>query len=184
MKSKPSIAPGDAEARAILDAIRHLVRALRISGRDAERAAGLSAAQVFVLHRLRDHEGLALHELASRTFTDPSSVSVVVSRLVEKGMVARVRDTRDARRIALALTTEGRRVARRAPDSAQDRFLGAIATLAPRQRKNLSELLGAVIEGMGLSGSPGLFFEDDAHKRPAAAPRATTARKRVSHVGR
>jgi DNA-binding MarR family transcriptional regulator len=106
--------------REVLDAVRRLVRGLRISAGDAERRTGLSMAQFFVLQKLAEASDLSIAELASRTFTDPSSVSVVVARLVRTGLVVRGRDPRDARRARLALTRRGRRLLARAPCAGQE----------------------------------------------------------------
>src|SRR5213595_876038 len=67
------------EHREVLDAVRRIVRWLRVSSRAAERDVGLSAAQLFVLSRLNDEAAMSLNDLAQRTLTHQSSASVVVS---------------------------------------------------------------------------------------------------------
>src|SRR4029079_10230422 len=87
--------------REVLDAIRRIVRARRESSRATEQSVGIGAAQLFVLQRLAGAPGLSLNELAARTFTHQSSVSVVVSRLVDRGLLTRARGGDDGRRIAI-----------------------------------------------------------------------------------
>src|SRR5580658_6655719 len=77
------------DIRVVMDALRRVVRALRLTARDAERSAGISGAQLFVLQSLADQAAASLNELAERTLTDQSSVSVVVKRLVARRLVAR-----------------------------------------------------------------------------------------------
>src|SRR5689334_12541357 len=91
----------DRDAEAVMHALRRLVRFLRLADRRAEGAAGISAAQMFVLRSLADAPASSLSELADRTLTDQSSVSTVVARLVETGLVVRRRGE-DRRRIELA----------------------------------------------------------------------------------
>lgn len=67
----------------------------------------LSLAQLFVLQELDKREAQSLNELAERTATHQSSVSVVVRRLVERGLVTWVADTEDRRRVQLAVTPAG-----------------------------------------------------------------------------
>src|ERR1019366_5949434 len=67
--------------RSVMDALRRVVRDLRLSARDAERSAGISGAQLFVLQSLAEEPASSLNVLADRTLTDQSSVSVVVNRL-------------------------------------------------------------------------------------------------------
>src|ERR1041384_4256440 len=92
------------DSQRILDSIRRLVRLLRLADRAAQNELGLSGAQLFVLQELGKTPSLSLNELAERTRTDQSSVSVVVTRLVAAGLVARDRDSRDARRLVLPPT--------------------------------------------------------------------------------
>src|SRR3954468_13732349 len=72
-----------------LDAIRRIISVLRRSSRRAETEVGLGAAQLFVLQQLAAAPAGSINELAERTYTHQSSVSVVVRRLVKDGLVER-----------------------------------------------------------------------------------------------
>ncbi|HEX3866149.1 MAG TPA: MarR family transcriptional regulator, partial [Gemmatimonadaceae bacterium] len=72
-----------------LTSIRRLVRVLRLNAQRTYTAAGLSAAQLFVLQQLPKAGSLSLNELATRTLTDRSSVADVVDRLRAQGLVDR-----------------------------------------------------------------------------------------------
>src|SRR4051812_17880436 len=99
------------DTRSVLDSIRRIVRALRVSSRAAEKQVGLSGAQLFVLQKLAEGERpLSINELAERTLTHQSSVSVVVQRLVAKRLVVVARAPSDRRRTELTLSAAGRRV--------------------------------------------------------------------------
>jgi DNA-binding MarR family transcriptional regulator len=151
----------DPWVREVLDAIRRMVRALRLTARAAERRFGLSGAQLFVLKTLAEGSALSLNELAERTSTDQSSVSVVVRRLAERGLVSRIPDPRDGRRLRIALTAKGRAIVRRAPPLAQTALLGAIHALPPEARQVLATQLEALTKRMGVSeGRAGMLFDD------------------------
>lgn len=156
----PSPAPGQ-DVREVLNSLRRLVRALRISSRTAEQAVGLTGAQLFVLQCLARHSPCSVKELAARTATDQSSVSVVVSRLVRAGHVLRSPSKRDRRSVELSLTSSGRALAQRAPEAAQDRLIAALAQLGKPDLSALRRLLGKVVEGAeAAEESTSLFFED------------------------
>jgi DNA-binding MarR family transcriptional regulator len=164
----------DPATRAVLDSIRRIVRALRESSRETERSVGLGAAQLFVLQRLAGAPPLSINELADRTLTHQSSVSVVVSRLVQGGLVARTRAAADGRRVEITLTAAGRALLDRAPAAAQDRLIGALGLLGVADRKDLSRHLGRLVESMALpSHHPPMFFE-----RAPSAQNAPRAQKR------
>lgn len=157
---KPPTSSADA-TREILNGLRHIVRVLRVSSRDAEARTGLSTAQLFALQRLAQAPGLSLGELAARTHTDPSSVSVVAQRLVARGLVARRKAATDARRLELSLTARGRTLLRRAPGVAQDRLVAAIDALSPARRRGLANGLGELARSLGVGGrTPQMFFEE------------------------
>jgi MarR family transcriptional regulator, lower aerobic nicotinate degradation pathway regulator len=165
------------DARVVLDAIRRIVRLLRESTRISERTAGISSAQLFVLRTLVGSPPLSINDVAERTLTHQSSVSTVVSKLVERGLVSKQRSPDDARRMNLTLTSKGRTVAMRAPDTAQQRLIGGIDALSAKRRRNLAVGLKALIDAMGLAGEPPvMFFEDALETKQAARSTRMAAR--------
>src|SRR2546422_8506269 len=148
------------DAQEALGSLRRIVRALREAARQAERRYGLSGAQLFVLHKLAEASPISLNELARLTHTHQSSVSTVVTRLVQQRLVRRVRSQRDARMLQLTLTPAGELLAKRSPDPPQDRLIEAIQSLPARQQKALAEALAGVAEAVGVAKKPAMFFED------------------------
>jgi DNA-binding MarR family transcriptional regulator len=135
-----------------------------VNSRAAERAFGLSGAQVFVLHKLAESKdrSLSLNELAEKTLTHQSSVSVVVSRLVEKSLVSRSTSKEDSRKIEIKLTSEGKKILKSTPEAAQERLIAGITQLSKTEQQKLSELLKTLIENSGLQDQvPSLFFEEE-----------------------
>ena len=150
------------EARAVLDAIRRIVQLLRRSAREAEMRTGLSAAQLFVLQQLRGAgRPLTPGELAERTLTHQSSVSVVVRRLVERGLVKKTPSAVDRRRAELILTDKGLKAARRAPALAQERLIAAVERLPRAGRARLAKGLLQLTRQLGIgAATPPMFFEE------------------------
>ena len=154
------------DVRIAIDAFRRIVQALRTSGREAERRVGISAAQMFALHQLSGRAGASINDLAALTFTDQSSVSVVVKRLVEQRLVTRRAAAGDRRRVRLEITPTGRAVLRRAPEPVQERLIAAINALPRRRRTALASTLGAIAAAVAKGQErPTMFFEDHAGKQ-------------------
>lgn len=146
----------------VLDAIRRLVRHLRLADRAAQSGLGISGAQLFVLAELGKTGSLSLNDLAARTRTDQSSVSVVVSRLVDAGLVTRERDVRDARRLVLNLTKSGRAMLQRAPSVAQEQIINMIDRLNAAERKRFADSFTALVDALGAEPGPApMLFEED-----------------------
>jgi len=156
--------------RSVLNSLRRTVRAFRAAAQTAEHVLGVSGAQHFVLQRLADAPALSLNELASRTLTHKSSVSVVVKRLANRGFVRRQRSPADGRSIVLSLTPAGRRALARAPESAQSRMLAALTRLEPGQLARFARLFERFTAELGIADlEPGMIFEEE----PPARRRAT-----------
>jgi DNA-binding MarR family transcriptional regulator len=154
------------DSQRILDSIRRLVRMLRVSDRQAQSELGVSGAQLFVLAELGKTPSLSLNELASRTLTDQSSVSVVVTRLVEAGLITRDRDGRDARRLVLNLTRSGRALLQKAPPVAQERLLTVFDGLPDAERKRFADTFEEIVANAGGDDGPApMLFEEDASPR-------------------
>src|SRR3954471_3978220 len=110
------------EMTTVMDSLRAVVRALRISTRAVEKEIGISGAQLFVLQQLEEAPVRSVNELAERTSTHQSSVSTVVSRLVERGLVRRAPSPEDGRRMEISITDRGRQLVDAAPLTAQVRM--------------------------------------------------------------
>lgn len=153
--------------------IRRIVRVLRLASQKTQAAAGISAAQLFVLQQLGDGAELSLSELAERTLTDRSSVAAVVERLQEQKLVARTTDSSDRRRAVVRITAVGRRILRRAPDAPTTALLAALRRLDGRELTALARSLRELTVAFGAREEPpSMLFADD------GTIRASHARKR------
>ena len=162
------------DSQRILDSIRRLVRLLRVSDRQAQAELGISGAQLFVLTEMGKTPAMSLGDLAARTRTDQSSVSVVVTRLVEAGLVTRDRDERDARRLVLHLTRSGRALLQRAAPVAQEKLLTAFDQMPEEDRRRFADTFEEIINSVGAEDGPApMLFEEEAAARPRRAPRET-----------
>ena len=147
----------------LMDSFRRIVHLLRSS----HKAAGdvsLTGAQLFVLASLGASSGpLGVKELAEATGTDQSTVSVVVGRLVGRGLVKRIRSKVDTRRVELSLTIRGRNLQRKAPaTTAQTKLAESLGMLSTADSDALARILEEIVDRMGASdaSAPMLFDEN------------------------
>ena len=156
----------------VLDSLRRIVRSFRVSARSVEGRLGISAAQLFVLHQLVESDASSIDELAARTLTHQSSVSVVVARLAERGLVVRRTSRDDGRRTEIALSAAGRAMLRRAPESLQEHLLRALTRMPAAQLRTLGRQLAALVEALEVdTGAVPMFFEDEPPPRRSTTPR-------------
>ncbi len=143
----------------LVDALRAVERALRLqqheAGHGPPRAgrASVSAAERAALRCLADAaEPLTLSALAESLHRDPSSVSVVVSRLVERGLVQKQVCSEDRRRCLLSVTSAGRRVVARTPDGPREALAHALAGWPEARVRTLTQLLPRLAEALEAHG--------------------------------
>ncbi|HEX6533352.1 MAG TPA: MarR family transcriptional regulator [Gemmatimonadaceae bacterium] len=144
-----------------LTGIRRLERALRLAARRIESVARLSAAQLFVLEQLAVAPAESLNGLALRTLTDRSSVSAVVDRLAELGLVSRRSDRADRRRQRIRITAAGRRMLVTASPSPTTLLIAGLRQLARDELAGVASGLTRLNEAMGLAGRRAPMLFDD-----------------------
>ena len=168
----------------MLDNIRRIVRLLRLGSREAERRVGLTGAQLFVLEKLAEAKTLSVNELAERTHTHQSSVSVVAQALVDKGLIARARAADDARRLELSLTPQARALLRKAPDAAQDQLIDAIGRMPANLRGQLARGLARLCEEAGIAGEEAqmLFADEQPAQKGSRRGKSKAGGRRVAHA--
>ncbi|HEX7019545.1 MAG TPA: MarR family winged helix-turn-helix transcriptional regulator [Gemmatimonadaceae bacterium] len=162
MPNPPSSATDNRASERSLNAIRSIVRALRINTRAIELQMGISLAQLFVLQQLAERPAESLNDLAERTATHQSSVSVVVRRLVDRGLVSRVASAADRRRIEIDVTPEGRTLLAGAPVTIQTQMMNALRRMPVADQAQLADLLERWLNDTGIDiASPPMLGEDD-----------------------
>jgi DNA-binding MarR family transcriptional regulator len=161
----------------VVNALRRITQALRLSSSIVQDTLGITGAQLFVLQQIAECPGASLRELADRTLTDQSSVSVVVSRLVDAGHVARRTSQADGRRTELTLTDTGRGLLDRAPALAQSRLVAALRAIPSSRLRVAASVLERAARAINPTSAPTeMFFEPAAGKRRGAAPRRPPGR--------
>jgi DNA-binding MarR family transcriptional regulator len=175
-RKSPTSSPRPAVAQSV-EAIRRILRALRLAARETQMAAGLSAAQLFVLQSLADGTEASLSDLAERTLTDRSSVAAVVDRLLDAKLIVRGTAAVDRRRAAITLTAAGRAVLARSPEPPGALLVSALQSLPQRRVRALADGLTALVSAMGVSGEvAGMLFEDGEGTTPRRRAQRSTRR--------
>lgn len=140
-----------------LIAIRRIVRAAEFAARDLSKVAGLTPSQMVVL-QLIDRDGeLSAGALAEAARLSQATVTALLDKLEDKGLVVRRRSAEDRRRVAVALTDEGRRVLVTTPDVLQNRFAARFEELESWEQAAMVaalERVAALLDADGIDASP------------------------------
>jgi DNA-binding MarR family transcriptional regulator len=105
---------------------------------------GLSATHLAALATLERHGPLPLGELAALEKVAPPSMTRVVARLAESGLVNRERHTGDRRQVLITITAQGRQLLA-ADRRRRDEWLSArLSELPDADRKALAAVIGVL----------------------------------------
>ncbi|MBI4620976.1 MAG: MarR family transcriptional regulator [Desulfobacterales bacterium] len=105
----------------IIFSIRRLVQASELYTKELNKKYQVSAAQLNCILTLYDNGPLLSSQIAKHMMVKSSTVTGVVDRLENKGLVERLRNSHDRRMITIQLTEAGKKLAENAPPPIQQR---------------------------------------------------------------
>lgn len=102
-----------ADPLVVANQLRPVLLRLARELRQETEQLGVTSRQVTLLWLIRHNHGLSLRELAAEERISAPALSGHVDRLEKAGLIERVRDEDDRRRVGLTLTEEGGRLLKR-----------------------------------------------------------------------
>jgi DNA-binding MarR family transcriptional regulator len=124
------------------------------SPKQAVGGSGLTARMLEVLRHLAGSGPLTVGEQAVHLGIGRAAATELIDRLEAKGLVARMRDERDHRRVFVWLTEEGRRRIADLPDRrGRDPFVAAVAALDLKTRRQIVNGLTKLLQAAGSNRS-------------------------------
>ena len=121
--------------------LRLMSRNLDLHSRDLEKEFGLTVPQLNVLWAVGMSERVPIGQVAERANLSGATLTSIVDRLEQHGLVTRIRSTDDKRQVLVALTERGREVLSRGPQPLHDCFLRRLDRM---ERWQQTELLSAI----------------------------------------
>jgi len=113
---------------------------------------GLHRAQATVLCRLFVQDGLTQTEIAEQLGVQGATVTTMLQRMEEAGLVARRRDPDDNRLVRVYLTDAGRRLERDINSQFTKVEEATFAGLSPQDRASLRRMLQQMLRNMNGEG--------------------------------
>ena len=134
----------------VMTCINQIFKALRVSSSHLEKNLGLSAAQIIVLKMLSREPGLSINDLATRTTTHQSSVSVVVKKLEEQELVKREISKQDSRRVVVSLSDKGIQRLRDIPVTIHEQMTVSLQNMPAEKTAALAGLMKEFVNEVGI----------------------------------
>jgi DNA-binding MarR family transcriptional regulator len=120
--------PGDL-VKQIIFQIRRLIQAKELYTKELNKKYQVSASQLNCLLALYENGPLPPSQIAKHIMVKSSTVTGIIDRLEQKGLVIRSRTSRDRRVITVELTESGRNLAENAPPPIQQKVLEGLERL-------------------------------------------------------
>ena len=136
-----SASPQHETNREIIFSIRRLIQARELYTKELSRTYQVSASQLNCILALRENGPLPPSRIAKHMMVKSSTVTGVVDRLEQKGLVRRARNSPDRRVINVELTEAGTRLAENAPPPIQQKIIDGLSTLTERQVNRIVKAL-------------------------------------------
>jgi DNA-binding MarR family transcriptional regulator len=116
--------------------------------------AGLSLTAAATLARLQRSGPARLTELAAAEGVSQPSMTSLIARLADQGLVQRAADPRDGRAVVLSLSAEGERLLARRREERTTRLAGPLSDLSPDEVRRIAEALPALTRLAGALRRP------------------------------
>jgi DNA-binding MarR family transcriptional regulator len=90
---------------------------------------GLTTPQLLILRSIRDLGDVTIGLLSNEVNLSQATVTTIIDRLEDRGLVSRRRSEQDRRKVYTTLTREGKKILKNAPAPIQEEFINSFQDL-------------------------------------------------------
>lgn len=140
-----------------LIAIRRIMRAAEFAARDLSRASGLTPSQMVVLQIIARAGAPSAGAIARAARLSQATVTALLDKLEQRGLLLRRRAPEDRRRVTVELTPAGREALATTPDVLQNRFASRFDKLPSWEQAGIVaalERVAALLDADTIDASP------------------------------
>lgn len=138
----------------IMDNLRRVFKAVNDRSKVTKHIQGLTIPQLWALKVLAERGPLRVSDLAANMYLHPSTVVGILDRLEAKELAERRRLSKDRRVVTVALTSEGKVLARNMPSAPSETLLSGLERLSARDLRTVSRGLDIQVRILGAQGLP------------------------------
>ena len=146
---KRSLPAGLDPCEEVLIALRQIIHGTDLHSKRVAKESGLTIPQIVVLQSVRDLGEVTTKQISRRVSLSQGTVTSILDRLEERGLIERYRSRVDRRIVHTRLTNEGQAALRKAPPLLHERFLEQFEELSERRQQEIVRVLQKVAEMMG-----------------------------------
>ena len=140
----------------VIVALRRMIRAVELHSRTLVESHGLTVPQVLILKALQNGS-LSAGELANSVSLSQGTVTDILNRLEQRGLITRIRDTADRRRVHVKATDTGLALLEQSPPLLQERFAARFKGLHEWEQTQLlasMQRIAAMMDAEDIDAAP------------------------------
>jgi len=162
-----------------LFALRRIIRSLDIHSRKLVQRTGLTGPQASLLKLLVQplRQPLTVGELARRMHLGQTTVTEILDRLENRGLIVRSRSDTDKRRVLVTATSNGELLLRQALPLPEESFAAAFRQLSSSRQTQIASSLRHVAT---LLDTPDIFAEGAFPASPPPSPSLSGTKPRAN----
>ena len=123
-----------------------LTHALEVRSKKMAKTLGVTGPQRLVIRLIGQSPGLSARDIAQTLDLHPSTLTGILARLEEQGMIRREVDDDDRRRAQFDLTASGKRIDRERKGTVEAAIRRALTRATPAVIANTADLLVILVE--------------------------------------
>lgn len=118
----------------VIAALRRITRAIDLHSRLLLKKSGLTSPQLAALQAILRLQPVTVGTLAREIHLGHATVTGILTRMEDRGLVVRTRGSQDRRSVLVELTPEGAKIVQEAPSPLQERFHHELSRLHEWER--------------------------------------------------
>ena len=139
------------QVRTVLDAVRRIMHAADLRSRRLSRETGLTAPQLAILQAIADLGEVTTGRISADVSLSQATVTVILDRLVERGLVERYRNPGDRRIVHSRLTQSGQTALAAAEPAVSSRLVREFDRMPADKQAELVASLEWMVRALGVS---------------------------------
>ncbi|MCC6738514.1 MAG: MarR family transcriptional regulator [Planctomycetia bacterium] len=135
-----------------VETLNEIFREVDVFSKRSLRMHGVSGPQLWAMRTIRRAGSVSMGQLAARMHLHVSTVTGIIDRLQEAGLVTRTRSSEDRRILHVAITEKGRKVVARAPEPPRSVIARGLEKIGRRDLASIRRSLAQLSRMMGVAG--------------------------------
>jgi DNA-binding MarR family transcriptional regulator len=147
----------------VLIAIRRIIRAMDLHSKHLVKTTGLTTAQLLLMQKVQNGDSATIGNLADQIHLSQATVTTILDRLAQRGLIVREVSLQDKRKVHIKLTEEGELLVTNSPVPLQQHFVKNYQNLNKWEQTTMLSILQRVSTMMDvedIQASPKLEIGD------------------------